>query len=59
MRRRVRAAFSASSARSQQCLNLHPLPQGYGSLRPADPIGVRVILSFAADLIPSLAIALA
>ena len=36
VRSRILAASSASSARRQQCLNLRPLPQGHGSLRPVD-----------------------
>src|SRR5204863_9412627 len=39
VRSRILAALSASSALKQQCLNLRPLPQGHGSLRPVDDIG--------------------
>src|SRR5207237_6587546 len=43
-------ALSASSALKQQCLNLRPLPQGHGSLRPVDDIG-RWVMGDSADAI--------
>src|SRR5438045_89477 len=48
VRSRILAALSASSALKQQCLNLRPLPQGQGSLRPVDDIS-RWVTGDAAD----------